>query len=329
MSAVHHVIVGEERHGVAKLGRSLLPAGASVTHLPTIATTADAEAARSLLPPTAEAPAIHLHTNDALLGADPVAALAELSSGRALAVTLHDVPQPQEGEVRFCRRRAVYRELADSAGLVLVCSEHERASLRSTGSAARIEVVPHPIDARHPGRAPHTRPATVGIIGWIYPGKGHERALEAMRDVMPGGTLVALGAADPGHTQLVDELRSTADRCGVGLEVSGYLSDDELLAGAASVAVPVCAHRHVSASGSLGTWLTAGRVPIVTDGTYAREVAARNPGSLTIAGSLPAAIAGAIADPASTVLQADVDVTPTTAQAAAHQERLLTSWFAQ
>ena len=42
--------------------------------------------------------------------------------------------------------------------------------------------------------------------------------------------------------------------------------------------MPVCPHRHFSASGSLMTWLGAGRKVLVTDSDYAREIDAWLPG---------------------------------------------------
>jgi hypothetical protein len=48
------------------------------------------------------------------------------------------------------------------------------------------------------------------------------------------------------------------------------------------VAVGVTAHRNVSASGSLNSWIAAGRRPLVRDGSYAREMAALRPGTLSL-----------------------------------------------
>ena len=50
------------------------------------------------------------------------------------------------------------------------------------------------------------------------------------------------------------------------------------------IAVPVCPHRHFSASGSLMAWLGAGRTVLVRDSDYAREIDAWLPGRVTLVG---------------------------------------------
>lgn len=323
---LHHVILGEPRHGVTRLGRSLLPAGAVPTVLPAFSGVRDAATGRKRLPPASTA--LHLHANEQLLGPEPLAALEELAFGRRLALTLHDVPQLGEGASRTARRRELYRALAGAASLVVVCSDHERNGLREAGVVGPIEVVSHPIDRGPAATAPRNE-RTVGVLGWVYPGKGHAAVLEAMATALPGGTLVALGAVSAGHEELERDLQQRAAALGLGLRVTGFLPDADLLAQAAAIGVPVCAHRHMSASGSLGTWLTAGRVPIVTDGPYPREVLARCPGSLLLTGDLVASILRAADDPAVTVLAEGVAIGPTTPQAAARQAAVLRRWSEQ
>jgi glycosyltransferase involved in cell wall biosynthesis len=209
----------------------------------------------------------------------------------------------------------------------VVCSAHERSGLRALGGDAD-HVLPLPIDARLVPAAPRPEP-TVGVLGWVYPGKGHAELAEALATLGRPTTLVALGAVSAGHEGLDAEL---AERCavlGVGFRCTGYLDDMTLLQEAARVAVPVCPHRHVSASASIGSWLSAGRRPLVAEGGYARETAERLPGALRVTDDLPTAIAGALDDPSSTVLPADVPVGPTTAEAAAAQDDLLRRWVAR
>lgn len=325
MSPVHHLILGDPRHGVTRLGRLLAGPSAIVTSIPKGPAPASAALA---LPDPSEAPFVHVHLNDDLLGDDPLAAIARLRAGRRVAVTLHDVPQPQEGATRYARRRELYRRLAEASDLVIVCSHHERASLARCGFAGAVAVVEHPIDARA-ARATPAPGRTVGVLGWVHPGKGHELVLAAMAHGLPGGTLLAIGAASPGHDAYARELRAVADDARVQLQIMGYLSDDELVAACEAVVVPVCAHRHISASGSLGAWMAAGRAPLVTDGPYAREVHARCPGALhVIEGSLSEAIAATAADPARTMLRDPRAVGPTTREAVRRQAELLARWAA-
>jgi hypothetical protein len=81
---------------------------------------------------------------------------------------------------------------------------------------------------------------------------------------------------------------------GVQVEVTGYLDDAELRNRCRRVGVPVVAHRHVSASGSLGSWIAAGRRPVATANRYIDEMAVLRPGTMTVA--RPDALAAAVAE---------------------------------
>jgi glycosyltransferase involved in cell wall biosynthesis len=321
--SVHHVIVGDVSHGVSRLALELSE-GRPRTRVAPPRDPQHARDLRAALPDPRDAPAVHLHVTDGLLGTDPAAALAALTAGRRVAVTLHDVPQRAEGEARWARRTAVYAALAAAADLVVVSSEHERATLAALGIPAHA-ALPLPIDAHRVRPRPEDEP-TVGVLGWVHPGKGLAVLAVAVAATRRPATLVALGGVVPGHEAHVDELRRDADRLGLGLRITGYLGDDELLDAASRVRVPVCPHRHVSASGSIGSWLAAGRRPIVADGAYAREVAARLPGALDVTDDLTRSVAAALDDPGSTVLPADLRAGPDRRAAAAAQDALLQDW---
>lgn len=320
---VHHGVLGEASHGVARLALQLTP-GRPRTLAPALRGTDDARAVRALLPSADETPCLHLHLTDPLLGPDPVAALVELTRGRRVAITLHDVPQSEEGAARFARRAAVYAGLAARADLVLVSSAHEAAGLAAIGVAAD-GALPLPIDARLVPAAPEPEP-TVGVLGWVHPGKGLDALAAAIAATGRQATLVALGGVAPGHEGLDDELAEVCAGLGVGFRCTGYLDDMSLLHEAAGVAVPVCPHRHVSASGSMGSWLSAGRRPIVAGGAYARELEARAPGALHLTDDLATAVLAALDDPASTLLPTDLLIGPTTAEAARAQDEVLGRW---
>lgn len=321
--SVHHVAIGDPAHGVTRLALQLTE-GRPRTLLPAPRDVADARAARDQLPSPAVAPALHLHVTDALLGDDPVGVLRTLAAGRHLAITLHDVPQPAEGRHRWSRRKALYAGLAAAADLVLVSSTHELAALRALGATAG-DVLPLPIDARRVVPRPDDEP-TVGVLGWVHPGKGLAVLAVAVAATRRPATIVALGGAAPGHEGLPAMLAHGCEVLGLGFRCTGYLDDDALLHEAARVRVPVCPHRHVSASGSIGSWLSAGRRPVVADGGYAREVADRMPGALDVTGDLTAAVAAALDDPGRTLLPAGVPTGPTTPDAADAQDAALRRW---
>jgi glycosyltransferase involved in cell wall biosynthesis len=256
----------------------------------------------------------HLHFTDRLFGVDPGAAAAaveQLASGGPVSVTLHDVPQPSDGDEGLRLRSDAYRRVIDAAAGVVVNSEHElRLLRRHTSRAARAAVIPLPVDPHPPVETVRGAEPTVGVLGFVYPGKGHDRVIRAVAGLAGSGRSVGvevLGRASAGHERDLAALESLAESLGVGFVVTGYLSDDELLARSRQTTVPVIAHEHVSASGSLASWLSAGRRPVVVTSPYMQEMAELHGGSLTLttADELPAAIAAALDDPASTWLDDD------------------------
>ncbi len=276
----HLVLADQPRHGVTILARQL----AAATGARTVTTD-------QVAPGHGTAGPAHLHFCDRLLGDTPGAAAEEverLARLGPLTVTLHDVPAAADGPGFAARADAYRRVLAVAEGWV-ACSRTELEQVGRVLAPDRAgAVVPLPLV--EPGRRRVAGPvdagrATVGVLGWIYPGKGHLEALHAAaglgrrRDERP--TVVALGSPAPGHDALVAELHALAARLDVGLEVTGWLADDDLAARAAACDVGVAGHRNVSASGSVNSWIAAGHVPLVRDSPYAREMAALRPGTLT------------------------------------------------
>ena len=301
--------------------------------------------------------AIHISFTDALFGgpAEAPARIHALVRGRRVWLGLHDVPQEGEGEDRLHRRRACYAAICGGeVGVtgVVVNSEHEKRCLAAAGASIGPHVIPLPIPAigtradgagdsagnaaSGPSIGSTTPPSdtgtgngrtrVVGVFGFLYPGKGVEDVIDAAgaAAAADGGHSVEvlnIGGVSDGHEHMVDELASRARDAGVGFRVTGHVADSDLPGALAAVDVPVTAHRHISASGSLNSWLGAGRRPIAVTGDYIAEVAARWPGHLRVVErrKLAGAIADALGNPASTWADAPVawgwaDV------AAAHQE---------
>lgn len=312
-----HLLLGPPAHGVHHFGRLVAEAaGAPTTTDPAELDGLDGPDG----PGDADGPPrrVHLHLTDRLLARDPAAAAARVEAwaGRcALTVTLHDVPQPTDGAAYDARRAAYARIVAAVDGWV-VSSEHERALVRDLlpaggghdeGAGA---VVPLPLEPfpRTPLPPPPDLPAgdTVALFGWLYPGKGHAEVLRALAGVPRRRpvTVVSLGGVAEGHDHLVGELEELAAACGVGLRLTGWLDEAVALAWLQHATVPVAGHRNVSASGSVNSWVAAGRRPLVRRSRYAEEVERLRPGShlLWRDEELPARLAAALADPASTHL---------------------------
>lgn len=281
------VVPGPEGHGVVRHG-------VTVAHL------VGATVSRDLDLPDGPWDLVHVQFTDALFGSSIESAALAFREWAAtvhapVVVTVHDVPGADHDAGRDERRRAGYRTVAAAADAVVVCSEHEADRLHP-----RPAVVALPLDRLCP---PGPEPAwadrpSVGVLGFVYPGKGHDPVLRATAGT--GALVVAVGGPSPGHEGLVTDLRARADALDVELLVTGPLTEADLHAAALAVTVPVAAYATTGASASLLTWLAAGRRPVTTAGPYAAELARQRPGSLLPTDDLPGAVRTALADPGST-----------------------------
>lgn len=341
MTPVTHLVVGPDEHGVTRYALACARAvDARVVRVPHRVRPTNLPELQRRLP--AGAP-VHLHLTDHLLGRDPDEAatvVERLARQVRLTLTLHDLPQPSDGTAHRARARC-YARAAVAARGVVVSSEHERRLLHAVvGEAAgaladRVAVVPHLVHERDAGAA--RRPAVasvtgaprdVVVLGFVYPGKGHAGALEALPELDADVGLLALGAASPGHQHLVDDLADRARRLGRRFTCTGWVPDDELAAHLAHAAVPLVAHEHVSASGTLGTWMSAGRRPLAPRNPYVDEVATRLPGSVDAVDDLLTGLRAALADPSRTWLADDVVLGPDASEVGRRVEALALRWAA-
>lgn len=280
---------------------------------------------------------VHLHFTDRVFGDSTTAAadtIARLARVRPVSVTLHDIPQRSDGHA-FEARRAAYARVADLARTVIVSSASERRQLERFVAAdvTAVFVDPLPIDPPEPGewaaarRHPANGTPSVAMLGFLYPGKGHDRVVAALGGVLTPVDVVALGRPSDGHDDLVPALDAAARALGHSFSATGFLPDAALTRAAQEVTVPVVAPSHVSASGSVGRWIASGRKPLVTPHPFFEELAARAPWALTLTDDLPTALARALEDPAATWIDPaawDVTQVPGTAAAAAMQWERIT-----
>ncbi len=296
---------GDAQHGVDRCARALAEAAGRLDPGIELRRWDDA----------AGADRVHLHFTDRLWGssaADAATAVESLAAA-ALSVTLHDIPQPSDGEAAMRRRSDAYRRVVEAAAVVVCNSRHERRLLREAiGIDVDAEVIPLPA-AAPPRRPVQWRPrAEIGILGFFYPGKGHREAVDVAAALDPPIAVTAIGRAAPGHDRELAELERYARERGVALTSTGFLSDEALLERARESAVPVVAHQHVSASGSLNDWLAAGRRPVTIANDYFAEMAALRPGTVELVApdELASAVAAALRDPASTWLPEGASTSP-------------------
>lgn len=335
-TSVTHLIVGHEEHGVTRLARELSTT-ASLRSAPVIRVPDGI--GTDLVRLVARA-SVHVHVTDRLFGhtaAQTASTLIALGRSTSMSVTLHDLPQPSDGPDRHRQRASAYADILAVSRGVALSSHHEstlldevlkltdRRSLRAVPRA----VIPLPIES--PRR--YTSAAEVGgthrdlaVFGFLYPGKGHAQALRALSELPADVGLTALGRPSPGHGHLVEELQRQAHRRNRRFTVTGYIPDDRLQEVLARVAVPVAPHQHLSASGSINSWLTAGRRPLVPRSRYVEELDARCPDVLTIYDDLAAAARHALDHPESTTLRPGVPLGPSLDDVGALYAKALASW---
>ncbi|WP_203843530.1 hypothetical protein [Winogradskya humida] len=300
----------DQRHGVTVAARDLAAAVAAETGIRLGVSAADLLGEQ---PPERA----HLHFTDRLWAGSPehAAALVERIAARtALTVTLHDIPQPSDGPRNLPRRTDCYARVAAVTRGVVVNSHHEAAHLAEAGIAPRVlAVVPLPVTPA-PFSSPRTRPGSpdVAVLGFFYPGKGHAEVVDAVAALADRPRMTVLGGPSAGHEEDLRVFAEQAAAHGIAVDVTGFVAEEDLIARCREVAVPVVAHRHFSASGSLATWIAAGRRPLVIDGRYTREMAALRPATVHLVAPdrLAEAIAAALADPASTWLPAHAVTRP-------------------
>ncbi len=303
------VVVGPERHGVVRHALTI----ADLTGSPVLRLSDPREPTE-----TSTTPIVHLHYTDHLFAASSDAAMTMCCQllerlARPAVVTLHDVPNG-ERTAHDRRRAPAYRRLAGSVQAVVVSSEHERERLRDCGVVAAPTVIPLPIGPTAPGAdacAFEVVGAMVAVLGHIYPGKGHRDVLEALSTRHEDASLWAIGAVSPGHDDVLGELERFAARARRRFIVTGHVDESILAAAVRRADVPIVPAVAPSASASLATWIAHGRRPLTAASPYAAELEAAAPGLVTSyrphdRQALAAAIAGAMANPSSTMRTAPI-----------------------
>lgn len=327
-------VVGPRRHGVVEFGLELAEAmRCNDSHV----VSTHVEDPRRLDPPRQ---GIHLQFTDRLFGATPTGAAAAVRAvvvnaaarGFRVTATLHDVPQASDGE-HFAYRAEAYATVCAALDGVVVNSCHEMLLLSEIGiTPQHVAAIPLPVRV---GRATRPMPTasespSVGVFGFLYPGKGHLDVMAALEGLDPGIGMVAIGEPSAGHEHLQTDLQDMGRRQGRSVSVTGHVPEAELHQGLRAVTVPVAHHRHVSASGSLNAWLAAGRRPLTPANRYTVEMNERNPGAFVLYDdddtALREAIRRALADPGRTWVPSGLVAVPSAADAAKQYEQLFRRW---
>lgn len=335
-----HLVVGPTRHGVVSFALEL---GESLRRRDPTVVVARVEDCRHLdeavagINPVA---GVHLNFTDRLFGAGPSEAAARVvslvrqvgSTGARVTATMHDVPQPCDGG-NYRQRVSAYAAVCAALHGVATNSEHERSLLAESRVIAPGDVCVVPLPLHLAGPAPR-RPAVgghdVAVLGFVYPGKGHAEVLAAMSGLPSSVGFVAVGQCSDGHDDVARRLATSARRADRQFSITGWVPTRELPDVLRRMAVPVAHHRHVSASGSINTWIAAHRRPLVPRNRYTVEHSRRHPGTLQMypdtTFGLAEAIECALDEPDSTWIAPATAGGWSSTDATASYARILAEW---
>jgi glycosyltransferase involved in cell wall biosynthesis len=226
----------------------------------------------------------------------------------ALVVTLHDIFERQGLRQRWLQPEAwSLRYLGRVADRVVVHSEVEVERLGGLVPPERIAVVPHFVERRELALGPAEARQRLGLagrrlvtlLGFVYGRKGHRYAVEAVPDLPDDVVMVYAGGPVAGRSFVYDLALSKARELGLGhrFRITGYLSEDDLETWIAATHLAILPFTDLSASGSLSSWIAAGKPMLVSDLPGFREYERRVPGALRFfAPTEPGPLAAAIRD---------------------------------
>lgn len=232
---------------------------------------------------------VHAHLTDRLIDAQRVAVDALFAAARArrfrLVVTLHDLPQHGEGEARYRRRCERYREFASLADVVIVNSSSELRDAEHIGLSA--SVVPHPIFPERRDFSAHvSHDRTLAAAGFVHPGKGIAELVEAIGPVggtpLGGWRLRLIGSVESRHESYLRAVSRQARDNGLHVEITGPVEARHWSTELRSATIPIAPHLHCSASGSMLSWIGAGRRPIAASSAFSRELATERPDAVDV-----------------------------------------------
>jgi glycosyltransferase involved in cell wall biosynthesis len=213
----------------------------------------------------------------------------------ALVVTLHDVFDRHGIRQRYLHPDAwSLRMLGRTADRVVVHSQVEIERLRGIIPIDKLRVIPHFVERRELPCSPEEARARLGIgerklvtlLGFVYGRKGHRYAVEAVPYMPDDAIMVYAGGPIEGRTFVHDLALEKARELGLGdrFRITGYLSEEDLGTWIAATHLAILPFTDLSASGSMSSWISAGKPMLVSDLPGTREYARRVPGAFRFFG---------------------------------------------
>ena len=181
------------------------------------------------------------------------------------------------------------RRLATQASQVLVCTEEEARRVENTVGREQLRVIPHfvegrsrNVDRKEAKRRLNLGESVLGVLGFMHRTKGHDLVVDALSYLPDVVEVVFIGRAGRNSEDFRASLLTRADALGVRdrLHMTGYVREDELDYYLQATDLAICPFREASASGSLSTWIAAGRPILASDLPLFREYNDRVEGSI-------------------------------------------------
>ena len=116
-------------------------------------------------------------------------------------MTLHDVPV-DGGAIERRRAARAYGAVVDAATTTIVASGRRSAGRARRGDVTVVRAVPSRCrpGRRAPARRTGPRTPVIGVLGFIYPGKGHAEVIDAVAAIDRDDIVVtAIGRSSDGH----------------------------------------------------------------------------------------------------------------------------------
>ncbi len=208
-----------------------------------------------------------------------------------LVVTMHDVFDRTGLRQRYLQPDAwSLRWLGRNADRIVVHSQIEVERLRGIVPVEKMRVIPHFVERRELSLTPAQARARLGLgdrrlvtlLGFVYGRKGHRYAVEAVPYMPDDAVMVYAGGPVEGRTFVHDLALDKAQELQLGdrFRITGYLSEDELETWIAATHLAILPFTDLSASGSMSSWISAGKPMLVSDLPGTREYARWAPGAL-------------------------------------------------
>jgi glycosyltransferase involved in cell wall biosynthesis len=224
-----------------------------------------------------------------------------------VVATLHDMFAPRGlRETWLDAEIWNLRLLGQLAQRFVVHSPDEVGRTRGLVPRNRVRVVPHFVEQRERSLSPDEARARLGVqgrrivtlLGFIYGRKGHKKMLESIPRLPDDVLVVYAGGNVAGREIALAKIQERATELRLGpdrLRITGWLTEEQLDKWIAATHLAILPFRDLSASGSLSTWVAAGKPILVHDLPGFAEYNARVPGALRVAASLePVVLAEAI-----------------------------------